>query len=147
MKILLICIAIHFVADFLLQSREMGQKKSSEPAWLFYHLGIQYFMFTSGLMFFVGPILAVKFALFNTLIHGIIDWNIWRLYKVSAYLRIQNIVAKKHGIWTQPPEEDVNIKAETAAWKYWEDHWFYTTIGLDQALHMATIVALLGWLI
>ena len=27
-------------------------------------------------------------------------------------------------------------------WKYWEDHWFYTTIGFDQLLHVLTIILL-----
>lgn len=172
MLFLIWLMVLHFIADFLLQSREMGQKKSNEVKWLLKHLAIQFGVFFIGI---TPPILfsyidrsassliavqyplhilvlaacmkAFMFSVYNALIHGLIDWNIWKLYKVSAYWRIRTIVAKKHGMWTQPPEDDVNIKAEIAGWKYWEDHWFYTTIGFDQLLHMSTLVALAFWLL
>jgi hypothetical protein len=124
----------HFVADFILQSREMGKKKSSEPEWLLKHLLIQYFAFFIVLSFTDGHYF--WFALLNTLIHGVIDWNIWNLYKLYAYKAIAK--NPQHPLLTNNPAEP---------WKYWEDHWFYTTIGFDQLLHMLTLVLLAGWLL
>lgn len=123
-------LAIHFIADFLLQSREMGKKKSTDPSWLIKHLGIQFLAF----LLFLAPILelnAIWFAFLNAVIHGIIDWNIWRLYKIHAYRSIAD--NPNHPLLTGNPAEP---------WKYWEDHWFYATIGFDQLLHGLTLVAL-----
>ena len=129
---------LHFVADFLLQSREMGKKKSSELYWLFQHLGIQFFVIGIGSLFVLGAH-SIWFAIFNTLIHGIIDWNIWRLYKWSAGYRIRNKLRSAYAA--------AAFDAEVAKWQYWEDHWFYATIGLDQFLHASTILLLLWWLV
>jgi hypothetical protein len=116
---------LHFIADFLLQSREMGKKKSVEFNWLAKHLAIQFAIFLVGLSIF-NVECTVEFAGLNAIIHGIIDWNIWKLYKVSVYLRDK----------TATPE----------TWKYWDDHWFYATIGLDQLLHAITLIGLYQWL-
>src|SRR5665213_3082491 len=103
---------LHFIADFLMQSREMGQKKSSDPRWLLKHLWIQTWVFAVGLTFFVGPLVALLFALCNSSIHGIIDWWIWKAYKLSAHLRIKK-EANQYG----NPEEAYKIGVER--WQYW----------------------------
>jgi len=132
-------LVLHYIADFLLQPREMGQKKSSEPKWLLAHLAIQFAIF--------APFTSAWFALANCAVHGVIDWYIWRGYKLTAYYRIRKDVIAKYGSWTQPPEEDVNIKAGIASWQYWTDKIFYDTIGFDQLLHGLTLVTLAGWLL
>jgi len=162
---LMIC---HFVADFLLQSREMGKKKSSEWRWLLKHMGIQWavFMLVVPLIVaakictigeaqypeFMGSpeffpkfllplclIVGAMFSTVNTLVHGLIDWNIWKLYKISAYMRIKKEAEEGNFGLAWIAESGKN-------WQYWEDHWFYTTIGFDQLLHAATIIAVASWL-
>jgi hypothetical protein len=132
----------HFFADFVLQSRDMGKKKSSEPKYLFAHLAIQFVAFAlvatpcaySRYHHLGGAVLyALIFSLTNAAIHGIIDWNIWRLYKAYAYKAIQK--NPQHPLLTGNPAEP---------WKFWEDHMFYTTIGFDQMLHGLTLVILAG---
>ncbi len=118
----------HFIADFLLQSREMGKKKSSEWAWLGKHLLIQFMCFLP---------FGIKFALLNTIVHGIIDKNIWNLYKYSAMVRLKK--NPNHPLLS--PDMTLPI---VQRWQYQEDHWFYTTIGFDQLLHTLTIVILYG---
>lgn len=117
--------ALHFVADFLLQSREMATKKSSDINVLFNHCAIQYWTIILGLCPFLGFGRACVVSASNALIHGLIDWHIWKGYKWS--------VAKR------------DPTATPATWKYWEDHWFYTTIGFDQFLHISTLTLCL-WL-
>ena len=56
----------------------------------------------------------------------IIDASIWNIYKWSVYLRDKTATKEN--------------------WKYWEDSWFYTTIGFDQLLHGITIIAILEYL-
>ena len=125
MKLILLFIA-HFIADFILQSREMGQKKSQYFKWLIGHLFIQYFVM---LVFVLGITsgdwkTATLFSLSNTIIHGIIDWYIWKFYKLHAIRIIKR--------------DRIKVKE----FKYWEDHIFYTTIGFDQLLHGVTIIGL-----
>ena len=148
---------LHFVADFLCQSREMGQKKSSEWRWLAKHLLIQYsfFLFGLGLFSLFAPISAsaiILIPILNTIVHGIIDWNIWKAYKLSAHIRIKKSAHNEtiaNPDWNIPFENrfkeayDKGVKG----WQYWNDHWFYTTIGFDQLLHSLTIIILAGMLL
>jgi hypothetical protein len=118
----------------------MGKKKSIELPWLYKHLTIQYSVFFIGLIFFIGPVNALLFSVWNIVAHGIIDWNIWKLYKLSVYKRLvaeanefKNISLKEKEAW---------IVESGKNWQYWEDHWFYATIGFDQLLHAITIILL-----
>lgn len=134
LSILCLVFVLHFIADFLLQSREMGTKKSSEFKWLARHLQIQFLIFTIVLTFIVGFPKAYVFAISNAAIHGIIDWYIWRGYKYFVMKRIER----------NPSHELLSgTYGTTGQWKYYEDHWFYSTIGLDQLLHGLTMIALL----
>lgn len=126
---------LHFVADFLLQSREMGKKKSEVPLILAQHMGIQFSVVSLGLAPFVGFDKAIVLSLFNTAIHGAIDWNIWRGYKLLIYKKLKKIADN---------DPRTTLEAQIHYFKYWEDHWFYATIGLDQFLHMATLTLLAG---
>lgn len=142
---------IHFVADFLLQSREMGKNKSIYFKVLLQHVGIQFGMFALFLSPFLGIKLAIAFAALNGLVHGVIDWYIWKGYKLYAFKTIvkeirQEIVEKfgdpswvddKSLVEVIAPER---FKEKVAGWKFWEDHWFFATIGLDQLLHTLTII-------
>lgn len=130
---------LHFFADFILQSREMGQKKSTEINVLLHHLLIITGIMFVGMFPFIGLGVEniVGFVLLNTLIHGVIDWNIWRFYKLSVMKWMQN----------NPDHPAVKHYEATKEFKYWEDHLFFTTIGLDQFLHAATIVLLADWLL
>ena len=136
----------HFIADFLLQSREMGSKKSSEFKWLLKHLSIQFEIFLFGLIaifiltdqtWFSLFHKAIPFVILNTLIHGVIDWFIWKGYKATV------------GIWMKnnPDHEATKLYLETGVFKFWEDKLFFDTIGFDQLLHALTIILLAGWLL
>ena len=107
----------HFVADFIFQSRKMGQNKSSSLKWLSLHIAIIFICFLP---------FGLKFAVLNALFHAVIDGTIWNLYKISVFLRDKTATKEN--------------------WKYWQDSWFYTTIGFDQFLHGATIILLMEYL-
>lgn len=141
MFLLAYMMVIHFVADFLLQSRDMGKNKSTKVVVLLQHLAIQFGCFLLLLSPFVGFEVAFAFSLLNAIVHGVIDWNIWRLYKLSAYVRIKAEADR----FSVSEEEKKAWMAESAKnWQFWEDHWFFATIGLDQLLHTLTIIALCG---
>lgn len=143
MMLLIWLMVLHFVADFILQSREMGKKKSSELKWLAYHLAIQFTVFC---------LVGWKFALANALIHGVIDWHIWKGYKIIAHYRLMrraDLSSWMNGNLNIPHEVRRAEKYGELLkdFQYWEDHWFYTTIGFDQLLHMSTLVILAHYLL
>lgn len=109
---------LHFVSDFLLQPRKMATKKSSHWGWWSAHVAITWMVFLEG-GWLLGLPLWFSFA--NAGAHGLIDAVIWRAYKWAAIKRGKG--------------DDFH---------YWEDHWFYTTIGFDQLLHGATLILLVG---
>lgn len=146
---------VHFVADFLLQSREMGTKKSSELKWLMAHLAIQFIAFVIILSPLYG-LTGIVFAALNAVIHGVIDWNIWRGYKWSVARRLYDeqgnpwVEGKSKGFPLHSLMSDVDhsfIPPQPPQWRYWLDHWFYATIGFDQLLHALTLILLAGILL
>lgn len=117
----------HFIGDFLLQSREMGRKKSKEYKWLLGHCGIIFGTSFVGLfLLLLYPashisvwgviIVASMLSLFISSLHMVIDASTWNIYS-----------------WFRRKED---IKT----FKFWEDHWFFVTIGADQLLHILTIL-------
>lgn len=144
MMLLIYMMVIHFIADFLLQSREMGKNKSTKFTVLLQHIGIQFAMFLILLMPFVGFKFAYAFALFNAIIHGVIDWNIWRLYKLSVLKRLYDDEGNDYIPNVSKTGPNHSLMSDSKVWQYQEDHWFYATIGLDQLLHAITIIALFG---
>lgn len=142
------CMVLHFIADFLLQSREMGKNKSVNFKFLWEHLVIQALVFSVGLLIasamgYISITAVFAIVCANTLIHGVIDWNIWRLYKLSAKYRIDKRVNAAY--WGTEKMKQYFYDNEVRTFKYWEDHYFYVTIGLDQLLHTITLVALVQW--
>jgi hypothetical protein len=99
-----IIIWLHFIADFVLQSSEMGVNKSKDVKWLATHAAI----YTIPFIWF-----GWKFALITGISHFCIDGITSR---VTSYF-----------------------------WKKQEGHWFFTTIGWDQAMHMSIFMLLLKY--
>lgn len=128
--ILAILFLSHFLADFVLQPRSMGEQKSNKFIILFLHCFIQWIMFLV-MMSIWQPDKALAVASVNAIIHGVIDWNIWKLYKYSVAIR----------------NRGVDRDELKRTWKYWEDHLFYVTIGLDQLLHALTLISIYLYLL
>ena len=146
MILLAYMMVIHFVADFLLQSREMG-KKSIYFKVLLQHIGIQFAMFALLLTPFLGLKMAIVFALCNSAVHGVIDWYIWKGYKLMVFKRIYDDEGNDYipGVSKSGPNH--SLMSDSKEWRFWEDHWFFATIGLDQLLHTVTIIILAGLLL
>lgn len=151
MEYMALALVIHFIADFLMQSREMGKNKSVYVKVLLQHVGIQFVMFAVCFAPFVGIQTALLFSFCNAAIHALIDWNVWRLYKYRVGLLLIKRAKEElrnftDGVYSQ---HMLNLKVADLAskWKFWEDHWFFATIGFDQMLHMLTLVALISILL
>ena len=114
---LLIMLFLHFLSDFIFQSREMAENKSKDVKVLFKHC------FT---IFLVFSLFGIEFALYNAVIHFFIDATIWNIYKLTVKLR----------------NKERTKKDLTNNFEYWKDSIFYDFIGLDQMLHIATLIIL-----
>lgn len=115
---------LHYIADFILQSRDMGKNKSNSIKYLLGHLLIIFTIFLAGMAIFFDRETCLRFTLSNTVIHGIIDLFIWKYYVVSVKLRKLRSLFGPLGF------------------QFWDDKWFYSFIGFDQFLHYATIILL-----
>lgn len=103
---IIVLIWFHYVADFLLQTRKVGESKSSSNLILSQHVllySIPFFWF------------GWEFALVNLVGHFVTDWCTSRVTK-----------------W---------------AWKNNKMATFWDTIGLDQAIHMTTLIGTYWWLV
>lgn len=125
---MLLLFTLHLIADFFLQSRRIANSKSSDPYALLEHIGIIFIVFL--------PFTSMQFNLLNCAIHALIDWNIWKFYKYY--------VVTKMGL-NGKTENDPEVVELKKTWKFWEDSAFYSTIGIDQYLHMVTLYLLYQW--
>ena len=144
MNELIILFGTHFISDFVLQTRSMGKKKSEDVSILALHfLVILISFFIVGIFIFREWVVPGEQALILAGaiagIHSLQDWLIWRGYKNIVKVQLVNELDNKCGL--------VNVRAKVTEWKYWEDKWFYDTIGLDQLLHYVTITLVYTWLI
>ncbi len=110
----------HYIADFLLQSRDMAREKSEKAGVLAAHCSIHLVIMFFIMIGAVGFFRASYIAGFNALVHAAIDWNVWRTFKRH--------VAKEK-------QDD---------YKWWEDSRFWKVVGFDQLLHGLTLVIALA---
>lgn len=133
---------LHFLSDFILQSRKMGQKKSSSPVWLLKHISIIFVTFVIGVMiywnynndvvpsenwddnlfFLLTPLDIMKMSFKNAGIHLIIDATLWNIYGLLL-------------VWRTGQSRDFLRNN----YNFMGDKWFFYTIGFDQFLHLATL--------
>ena len=113
----------------------MGKNKSSSLKWLSAHIFIIFMVFLIG----TGDI---KFSGANALIHFVIDATLWNLYKVAVWYRYTGHLYPK----SKKDKLRGLVEKISQKHKYWEDHLFYTTIGLDQLLHGLTIILLVHFM-
>lgn len=110
---IVLIIILHFIADFLCQTRNMGNNKSSSNIVLAEHI-----LTYSGVFLvasFITPAFGIIFVLVNAFGHAITDWCSSRIGK---WFHEQNQL-----------------------------YWFYATLGLDQTIHMLTLILTYEWLL
>lgn len=113
----------HYLADFVLQTRKMALEKSKYISTLFLHCLEHFLVYLILCTPFVGGVLAFKFAGVNAILHGVVDWNIWRGYKY------------------------IHRDKDITTFRYWETHGFWSVVGLDQAIHYTCLVLTAWWLL
>ncbi len=93
----------HFLADFIMQTDDMAQKKSTSVAWLTIHIAV----YMLPLLFF-----GWRFALVNGACHWMVDF--------------------------------CTSKINSRLWQQKKVHWFFVGVGVDQAIHVSTLMLTAG---
>jgi|SaaInlV_100m_DNA_2_1039680.scaffolds.fasta_scaffold06613_10 hypothetical protein len=112
-------VVMHFICDFVLQSRQMAKNKSSSLKWLTVHV-ITYatgFAILLALMsdFMVIGSMLITFVVINALLHFLTDFSTSRTTSF-CYKQMQ--------------------EQESDSW----EHLFWIVIGLDQMFHIVTLI-------
>ena len=83
---------LHWLADFVFQSNDMAQNKSTSRKWLLYHVLTYGLIFFIGLYFFVSFKFLIYYVPINILLHYLIDSEtskitkrLWAEGKVHAF--------------------------------------------------------------
>ena len=110
---------LHFIGDFVMQSRKIAENKASNFYYMTEHCIIMMAVFAIGLYSAIpSSDTWCKFLALLWCTHFLQDTFVWRSYKW--------IMTKQLG-------------KKIATFKYWKDHGFWITIGFDQMLHIATL--------
>jgi len=113
-------ILIHFLSDWIMQPRWMAEQKSSNFGICSYHGLITglFLLLVYGINSMYGLkinwVMALLAAGLYTITHILQDWFVWRIYK----------------------------KYRDTKKEFQSDYWFYSTIAIDQAVHLVLMFAL-----
>ena len=111
-SVILILTFSHFIADFMLQTDKMALNKSSSVKWLSIHLSV----YTISLYFLC--------LLFN------------EMFNANMVIAFSFFIVNGLAHWLT---DFVTSRATTKLWQAGQRHWFFVVIGLDQAIHAATL--------
>ncbi len=123
-------ILVHFIADWVFQTRRMGKLKSSHPLWLLFHILIIWVCFLP---------FGLEFSTWNAGFHAIIDVTLWNLYKIKVvYPKYRQTIKFCPDI----SRKDAWKMAKNAAkrHRFLVDPWFKWTVGFDQMCHYTTLL-------
>lgn len=156
---LLVILFLHFVADFLLQTRKMGLNKGKSNMWLGIHVGVYLIAFLivgMTLGHYItdmndgGAILILEYVLLNAAIHFGTDWLTSR---ASGYCYLKMTEHKNQKEYYEQEladregEEDLTIEQVQKDINYelkkehmWQYH-FWSVIGFDQFLHATALIS------
>ena len=142
MKLFLILLTIHFVADFVLQTDWQAKNKSTNWEALSRHVGVYTLAFAPFAFYWFEPSVAWKFLTATFWLHFLTDAITSRINS-----RLWPLV-REDGIWTQA-EHTVPKHGRTLVNPFsfqGTPHWFFVGIGADQLSH-AYALAWTVWLL
>lgn len=108
-------IITHFVSDWILQPQSVARQKASSWAWMLKHIWI---IFVATSMLFILGEGSIGLAMLYTVLHGIQDRYIWRIYE-----------------WARGPYTPEYLSHN----KFAEDYWWYFIVAVDQIIHLSML--------
>lgn len=121
----------HFVADFLFQSRKMGEGKSTSLYWLTLHILTYTAIYAMISVWFLQPVLGwmhfVGYIIINALFHFCTDFC---TSKLTTYFYQKAEMAKMNNDLS--PEQKLKVARKNMKG-------FWSVIGIDQMIHGITL--------
>jgi len=128
---ILIILFLHFVSDFLLQSRKMGQKKSKSLFWLSLHVFIYTTFLFWGWVCFVGFDDYAIYTVFG------IYYMIWISHFLTDFTTSQFTTYA----YVKSIEKGISIRKRDR-WQYV----FWAILGLDQFIHHLSLILIYNYI-
>lgn len=119
LKIILIILAWHFVADFIFQTRKMATRKSTSIRWLSEHVGI--YSIISMFLFIVIDL------------RSLMEYNPINWFKHMGYFFVITFITH----WLT---DFCTSRITTYYYKKRNFYAFFNVIGLDQLIHTCTLL-------
>jgi hypothetical protein len=118
--VILFVLFLHWVADFIAQTRWMAENKSKDNKALMLHI------ITYGLVMYVGLLIGAPFLKLH-------------LGLILAYVIIN--CAIHCGV------DFVTSRMNAHFWQTWKQNYFWWNIGFDQYVHQVCLISLAAWLL
>ena len=115
-------VLVHWISDFILQSNEMAQNKSTSNVWLTKHV-IVYTMVTNVLWIPIIFVLNLKLLTFE-------------------YFLAMSLIFVTHWI-----TDYITSKLNSKYWRLKDTHSFFVSIGFDQLLHYTQLFLIFRFLL
>lgn len=145
MLMIILLFTCHYLADWLLQSLKMGKEKSEKFIVLLQHISIHFVVFVVLVSLFYDVEKGLIIATLNAIIHGMVDWFIWRGYKMTVWKRRYLFLPES----LNKPADNTKEETQQLLWlkenfRYWDDHTFSLFLGVDQFIHYVSLVLIWG---
>jgi len=128
---ILIIFCLHFVGDFLLQSRSMGRNKGKSILWLFAHVFVYTTFLYWGWSSFIG---FSEYSLY-------VMFGVYHLIFITHFLT--DLITSKISGYAYLKCTDNNLSKKL---KYRWEHMFWSIIGLDQLIHIISLILIYNYL-
>jgi hypothetical protein len=119
-------LSIHFIADFIFQTRNMGKNKGKNIYWLLTHVLVYTTITIFGWALLIDSVDILYLFLLTFSTHFATDFI---TSKVSGYCYIKSLETKHN-----------NYKSSKWEWRFW------STIGFDQLIHSITLILTYNYL-
>ncbi len=134
---LLFIFILHWLGDWVFQSKLMSETKSESNYVLFLHFLIYTVTLACAIPFLDESLFTrISFIALNGVLHVVFDGSWWRLYKLSVWKR-------EYGTWFfnidwKERQEGKDKLRDT--YEFWNDSVFGYMLGFDQMFHFTCLV-------
>lgn len=157
MNSLFVILFVHWFADFICQSRKMGLNKGKSIKWLSFHVFVYTMVTGFGWLVFSPELVEIKWLLIVTFItHWLTDLITSKGtgFAYSEMIKAKFLKEDYEAHLNMKDRYSDEIRAELIVKKDHQEerehgwqYWFWSLIGLDQLIHITTLIITYDYLI